>query len=211
MRKYLWTLVSVMAILTACSDSKQTTGKNPYYPEEADEDTAFVTLEEAGGDSMLVGSSLYSQTERDLKDLLYETENVRSTYMLQLLLMHYDEDIQKANKKVAEAESSGLCTAEEIATLRTTLDAIQDGVEDKWYDYAAPAVGVIGNLNYLIRSVNSARSKAELEKTLDRRTGYLQTLPTLHLVVQEPSQQKEVHRLAKELQRTIERKRAELR
>lgn len=211
MKKYLWTLVSVMAILTACSDSKQTTGKNPYYPEEADEDTAFVTLEEAAGDSMLVGSSLYSQAERDLKDLLYETENVRSTYMLQLLLMHYDEDIQKANKKVAEAESSGLCTAEEIATLRTTLDAIQDGVEDKWYDYAAPAVGVIGNLNYLIRSVNSARSKAELEKTLDRRTGYLQTLPTLHLVVQEPSQQKEVHRLAKELQRTIERKRAELR
>lgn len=211
MKNYLWTLVSVMAILTACSDSKQTTGKNPYYPEEADEDTAFVTLEEAAGDSMLVGSSLYSQTERDLKDLLYETENVRSTYMLQLLLMHYDEDIQKANKKVAEAEGSGLCTAEEIATLRTTLDAIQDGVEDKWYDYAAPAVGVIGNLNYLIRSVNSARSKAELEKTLDRRTGYLQTLPTLHLVVQEPSQQKEVHRLAKELQRTIERKRAELR
>ena len=206
-------LVIVSMLLVACSEQKQTQGThgNQYYPDEVDEDSTFVTLQEAGGDSMLVGSSLYSQTERDLKELLYETENVKSTYMLQLLLMHYDEDIQKANKKVAEAESSGLCTAEEIATLRTTLDAIQDGVEDKWYDYAAPAVGVIGNLNYLIRSVNSARSKAELEKTLDRRTGYLQTLPTLHLVVQEPSQQKEVHRLAKELQRTIERKRTELR
>lgn len=210
MRKYLWTLLSVMALLTACSDSKQTTGKNPYYPEEADEDTAFVTLEEAAGDSMLVGSSLYSTTERELEVMAYQAEEIKSTYMLQLMLSTYEQDLIRAEQKVREAEQSGQCSDAEVETLHATLDYIRGTMDLKMRQYTLPASGVIGALHSTQKAVNNAKTREEFETVMSNCSGYFQTLPTLHLIVQEPSKQREVHRLAKELQRTVERRRAEL-
>lgn len=197
-------------VLLSCSEQKQGTEGNQYYPDEVDEDTTYVTLEEAGGDSLLVGSSTYSQTERELGMLLYEVESVQSTSMLQMLLEHYDADFQKAVKDVENAVQSGLCSDEEIATLQSQLSSIQSTVNSAMNKYTVPAAGVLGTLNMLTRNIGNARTKEELDKALSSRGAVVNTLSTLHLVVQEPSQQREVHRQAKELQRLIERKKAEL-
>ena len=202
-------MLSVL-LLAACTDSKQTGRPNPLIPEEEDEDTTYVTLAEAGGDSLLVGSTVYSNAERILSNLLYNVEGIQSTYMLQIVLGTYENDLQEAKKVLSEAEQSGNCSDEELATLHTTLDRIQQTLDGKMSQFCVPAVGVIGALKSSARSINNARTKADLERVLDGRRSYFQTLSTLHLIVQEPSKQREVHRLAKELQRALEQKQAEL-
>ena len=203
-------VVGVM-LITACTEQKQTTYGNPYYPEEVDEDTAYVTLEEAAGDSMLVGSSLYSTTERELEVMAYQAEEIKSTYMLQLMLGTYDQDMKRAEQKVREAEQSGQCNDAEVKTLHATLDYIRGTMDIKMRQYTLPAAGVIGALHSTQKALDKATTHEEIEKVLSNGAGYFQTLPTLHLIVQEPTKQREVHRLARELQRTVERKRAELR
>ena len=210
MKKILYSILAASIIMTACSEKKQGTQGNQYYPEEVDEDTAYVTFEEARGDSMLVGSSIYSTTERELEMMAYQAEEIKSTYMLQLMLSTYDQDMKRAERLVKEAEQSGQCSDAEKETLRATLDYIRGTMDIKMRQYTMPAAGVIGALHSTERALNNAKTRAELEQVMSNCAGYFQTLPTLHLIVQEPSQQREVHRLAKELQRTLERKKSEL-
>ena len=198
-------------LLVACKENQQTTMGNKYYPEEVDEDTAYVTLEEAAGDSMLVGSSSYSTTERELEVMAYQAEEIKSTYMLQLMLGTYEQDLKHAESLVLNAEKSGQCNDAELETLHATLDYIKGVMHEKTIKYSLPAAGVIGALHTTTQVVNNAKTRAELDNIISGRPGYFQTLGSLHLIVQEPSQQREVHRLAKELQRTLERKKAELR
>lgn len=210
MKKILYCILAASIIMTACFEKKQGTQGNQYYPEEVDEDTAYVTFEEARGDSMLVGSAIYSTTERELEVMAYQAEEIKSTYMLQLMLSTYDQDMKRAERLVKEAEQSGQCSDAEKETLHATLDYIRGTMDIKMRQYTMPAAGVIGALHSTERALNNAKTRAELEQVMSNCAGYFQTLPTLHLIVQEPSQQREVHRLAKELQRTLERKKSEL-
>ena len=130
--------------------------------------------------------------------------------MLQLMLSTYDQDMKRAERLVKEAEQSGQCSDAEKETLHATLDYIRGTMDIKMRQYTMPAAGVIGALHSTERALNNAKTRAELEQVMSNCAGYFQTLPTLHLIVQEPSQQREVHRLAKELQRTLERKKSEL-
>ncbi len=211
MKKFIWCIVAAVAVLAACSEQKQGTKGNPYYPEDVDEDTAYVTLEEAAGDSMLVGSSAYSQVERELEVMAYQAEEIKSTYMLQLMLGTYEQDMKRAADMVKKAEDSGQCNDDELKTLHDTYDYIEAVIAEKRQKFSLPAAGIIGALHTTSKVLNKVRTREELDRVLSARPGYFETLPSLHLIVQEPSQQREVHRLAKELQRTLERKKAELR
>lgn len=205
--------LAAIATLAACSGEKERRplSENPYFPEEVDEDTTYVTFEEAGGDSLLVGSTTYSKTERELSDMLRTAEDIASPYMLQMALADYDSKLQNAENLTAKAEASGKCSEEELATLHSTLNSICQTMDEKMSKFSMPAIGVIGALKSTTRAVENVKNKEELDKLTTSLKNYFKTLPTLHLIVQEPSQQREVHRLAKELQRTLERKQAELR
>ena len=98
-----------------------------------------------------------------------------------------------------------------LKTLHDTYDYIEAVIAEKRQKFSLPAAGIIGALHTTSKVLNKARTREELDRVLSARPGYFETLPSLHLIVQEPSQQREVHRLAKELQRTLERKKAELR
>ena len=99
---FLFTLLfSLFTLFSSCSSEQKRT-PDTYVSETTyiDADTTAYTLEETGGDTLLVGSSPYHDTMQALESYHDRWESVASPDMLQTVLATYENDIQELKEKM---------------------------------------------------------------------------------------------------------------
>ena len=203
-------LFSLFTLFSSCS-SEQKRIPDTYVSETTyiDADTTAYTLEETGGDTLLVGSSPYHDTMQALESYHDRWESVASPDMLQTVLATYENDIQALREKIDEATQSPYLTSDEAERLRSTWKGLETLKTTKQGEYSIPAAGVIATIKNVEKRLNECRSKQEFNRITEARTSFFQQLSTLHLIVSEESKQREVRSLAHQLQRVYDAKRQE--
>ena len=203
----------MLLFLSSCTTEKNKKGFSPenYVTEDTyiDADTTAYTLEETGGDTLLVGSSPYHDTMQALEAYHERWESVASPDMLQMVLTTYDKDIQELREKIDDATQSPYLTSEEAERLKSTWNGLENLKNTKQGEYSIPAAGVIATIKNVERRLNECRSKQEFNRIIEARTSFFQQLSTIHLIVSEENKQREVRSLAHQLQRIYDSKRQE--
>lgn len=191
-------------LLTAACGSGDKKGAAPTPSGYVDEDTTYITLEEAEGDSLLVGSVGYSDAARALESLQQRVATIQSPDMLLSMLDEYS-----TLHKTAEAKAAMVENPDERARLQSTLAEIDAAFDSVSTANKLSAQVVIENLRNVQHRLNNCRTRAELLRMTDVRHAFFQHLGSLHKIVWESQRQREVHHLAMEVQNTLQRKQAQ--
>ncbi len=193
------TSVLGLLLLTACNGNEQPRNHNGLPNTEADpyvdEDTTQVTLEEAGGDSLLVGSTDYSEVARTIEMLQARVEATRSPDMLLVLIDDFAQQFSEARKAAAQVEDPT-----ERQRLQAQLGQLHNTYNRTFQANTIPAAGVVDNLRNLQQRLQSCTSRAEFIRITDPRRSFFQHLPTLHLIIAEHNQQRIVRQLARQVE-----------
>lgn len=173
------------------------TGEEVYE----DEDTTVYTLEETGGDSLLVGSVTYHDAAATGEKLLYKLKAIKSPSMLLSAMDEYESYINK--------EQPNLDDESEQTRLSTLNKEIRETYEQACRDYMMPYRSVIMTIQTVRKQVENCKSYNDLARLRDVRFAYFRMLPNVHRIVEEPKKRREVHRAAQDLLNVWQRKQAE--
>lgn len=180
---------------TACHSDKS---KMPTPSGYVDEDTTQVTLEEAGGDTLLVGSNEYFEAAKNLEILERRMQAIKSPDMLLNMVCEYNElmaNAQSLNEKVTNPKEQHRIDSLMLSIKLTYKQARKNNV--------VPAISLIENLQYVKKRLLECSSHAELCRIIDFRYDFFQHIESIHLIVEEPEKEHKVHSLAKEVKRLL--------
>jgi len=173
------------------------TGDETYI----DEDTTVFTLEETGGDTLLVGSAPYHDAAERAERMHNELQAVKSPDMLLSAMADYEIYIKVSTDDVSLPQEK-----ERLSALRQEVD---NAYSQACRDYMLPARGVLETIQLVHQRIDNCTSSAEFNRLKDVRFGYFQNLPQIHKIVLEPNKRRTVRQKAMELQRLFNSKQAE--
>lgn len=169
--------------------------------EYEDEDSTVYTLEETGGDSLLVGSATYHDAAAEGEQLLYKLTAVKSPNMLLLAMDAYESYVNKSQPSLDDDS--------EQARLDALNRDIRTAYEQACRDYMMPYNGVVATIKMVRQRLEQCHTSSELARMMDVRSSYFRMLPNVHRIVAEPNKRREVHRQAQELLKLLQRKQTE--
>lgn len=191
----LATVAASCCIMSSCHHEKAKEATPSGY---VDEDTTEITLEEAGGDTLLVGSTAYYEAAKNLEVLERRMQAVNSPDMLLNTITEYDKLISEAkdlNRQVTDPK--------ETARLDSLMHNIQVLFEQAREKNTLPAVSVIETLHFVKGRLNECASRAELCRIIDARYSFFKNIQSLHKIIENPQKANEVHRLSKEVENLL--------
>ena len=166
-----------------------------------DEDTTQVSLEEAGGDTLLVGSNEYYEAAKNLEMLERRMQAIKSPDMLLNVTKDYESVMSDAR-----ALNSQVTDPAETARIDSLMHCIKVAYEQARKNNVVPAVSVLETLQHVKQRLNECSSHAELCRIIDARYGFFLIIQSVHLIVEEPGKMREVHSRAKEVERLLNAK-----
>lgn len=197
----LFLLALLLPFLSCKENSKR---EYPWEVEEnayVDEDTTVFSIEETGGDTLLVGSVSYHDAAERAERMLNELQAVKSPDMLLAAMTAYD---------IYKKETTNVLN---LPQERERLAKLQDEVDRAYSqacrDYMLPARGVLQTIQLVQQRLHNCHTSAEFNRLRDVRYAYFQSLPQLHRIVIEPNKRRVVHQQALELQKLLDSKQAE--
>lgn len=165
--------------------------------DETDDDTTVYTLEETGGDTLLVGSAAYHDQAARAEELLRTLEDVKSPDMLLHAMDKYDQ---------LHLDPAALSDADEQARLRALSARLKAAYAQACRDYQLPALGILQTIANVRQRLERCSSSAAFYRIVDARRGYFRELPEVHRLVAEPSQRGVVQKKANELLKLYQEK-----
>jgi len=185
-----------------CKSEKERSAPWKIGEEEyEDEDSTVYTLEETGGDSLLVGSDTYHDMAAVGEKLLYKLNAIKSPDMLLNTMDEYENYINK--------EESDLDDDSERTRLNALNGDIRKAYERVCCDYMMPYRGVVETIQMVRKTVEDCKSSKDLNRLMDVRHSYFRMLPNVHRIVAEPDKRRDVYRQAQDLLKLLQRKQAE--
>lgn len=162
-----------------------------------DADTAVYTLEETGGDTLLVGSAAYHSQAAHAEELLRTLQDVKSPEML----LHAMEKRDRLR-----TDYSAIADAAEQERLQALMQDVDAAYRQACHDYQLPARSILQTLTHVRTQLENCDNEASYQRIVQARRGYFRLLPQLHRLVSEPGERGRVRRQAAELLEIQEQK-----
>lgn len=165
-----------------------------------DEDTTVYTLEETGGDSLLVGSAVYHDQAAQAEEVLHTLQDVKSPEML----LHAMEKLDKLHINYDAIDDEN-----EQDRLLALMEDVHATYQQACHDYMMPAHGILQTIATVKGRLQQCNDEASFRRITEVRRGYFRLLPEIHRLVAEPNERKRVHQKATELQKLLDQKKAQ--
>lgn len=198
--------LALLTLLAACNENSKSHMAEPTPSGYVDSDTTYITLEEAGGDTLLVGTIDYSDTMVRLLRLQYNVDAVASPDMLLMLMETYDDELQACTTAAANIEDT-----HERQRADSLLTLIRSTYDTRLAANRFPDFVLQSTLRDLIAEVNACRTAEDLEALHQQRYTIFHHLNTLPTIVERGGDMRKIRILAHQLEQTYNRRRAQLR
>lgn len=195
-RKIFAAAIIVAAFITSCNTDRKT--QSYAFEEPEQEGLPYGVSDTINGKAV---SDQCAIMNFDLESLLRRVQAVKSPDMLMMVKADFEHTLDSLTTGSNDLPSE---EQEVINSLRTSIIT---SYKEVCREYEIAPEGVIENLNHCIQRVNNAKSRNDLVRFMDVRSGMLSNLDIIHLCVESRSNRiPEVKRLAQKLKTNLEAK-----